>query len=202
MLELRFSQSHLVSASLNEECFISYQVIATANTWQKQCAYHALATLEVGGLSCIPVIEGATNPLINTAQRFQAWEAVHGVLPWQGVFAPYNATAEVSGFDPTSGTDPNRITKSAFLEGYPNTTTVSGKMAASFMVEQVHKYPGQVSIYAAGALTNIALAVRLDEHFAGLAKELVIMGGYVDVNMLQVRIPIYRLGLELTRLIG
>ena len=61
-------------------------------------------------------------------------------------------------------------------------------MAASFMVEQVHKYPGQVSIYAAGAMTNIALAVRLDEDFASLAKELVIMGGYVDVNMLQVSI--------------
>jgi len=77
--------------------------------------------------------------------------------------------------------------KSAFLEGFPsNETAVPGKMAASFMVEQVHKYPGQVSIYAAGALTNVALAVRLDEQFASLAKELVMMGGYLDVNMLQV----------------
>lgn len=54
------------------------------------------------------------------------------------------------------------------------------------MIESVHKYPGQVSIYAAGALTSIALAVRMDDEFASLAKELVIMGGYVDVNMLQV----------------
>jgi inosine-uridine nucleoside N-ribohydrolase len=35
-------------------------------------------------------------------------------------------------------------------------------------------------------LTNVALAVRLDAQFASLAKELVIMGGYLDVNMLQV----------------
>lgn len=54
------------------------------------------------------------------------------------------------------------------------------------MVEMVHKYPHQVSIYSAGALTNIALAVRMDPDFAFLAKELVIMGGYVDVNMYQV----------------
>lgn len=161
---------------------------ATSNTWQKECAYHALATLEVGNLSCIPVIYGATYPLINTAERFQAWEAVHGVLPWQGAFAPYNATAEAAGSDPTSGTDPNRISRSAFVEGFPNTTAVPGKQAASFMVEQVHKYPGQVSIYAAGAMTNVALAVRLDDAFASLAKELVVMGGYVDVNMLQVSI--------------
>jgi inosine-uridine nucleoside N-ribohydrolase len=74
----------------------------------------------------------------------------------------------------------------AFLEGFPNNTAVQGIAAAQFMVEQVKKYPGKVSIYAAGALTNVALAVRLDETFASLAKELVIMGGYVDVNMFQV----------------
>lgn len=138
-------------------------------------------------MSCIPVYYGSTYPLINTYERFQAWEAIHGDLPWQGVFAPYNATAEATGSDPTGNANyANRIAASAFLEGYPNTTAVSGKSAAQFMVEQVRKYPGQVSIYAAGAMTNVALAVRLDEEFASLAKELVIMGGYVDVNMYQV----------------
>lgn len=57
--------------------------------------------------------------------------------------------------------------------------------AAEFMVQQVRKYPGEVSIYSAGALTNIALAVRMDPSFASNAKELVIMGGYIDVNLLQ-----------------
>jgi inosine-uridine nucleoside N-ribohydrolase len=140
--------------------------------------------LEIGNLSCIPVYYGSTYPLINTYERFQAWEAVHGVLPWQGVFAPYNATAEATGSDPTAGTDPNRIAASAFPEGFPNITAVANKSAAAFMIEQVHKYPGQVSIYAAGAMTNVALAVRMDDQFASLAKELVIMGGYVDVGML------------------
>lgn len=53
------------------------------------------------------------------------------------------------------------------------------------MVQMVHNYPGHVSIYSAGALTNIALAVRMDPQFASLAKDLVIMGGYVDLNMLE-----------------
>lgn len=129
---------------------------------------------------------GATYPLINTYERFQAWESIHGVLPWQGVYSPYNATAEAAGSDPTSlSSDPNRIEASAFLEGFPNITAVVNKSAAAFMIEQVHKYPGQVSIYAAGAMTNVALAVRMDDQFASLAKELVIMGGYVDVNMYQ-----------------
>lgn len=53
------------------------------------------------------------------------------------------------------------------------------------MVEQVRKYPGEVMIYSGGALTNIALAVRMDPEFASLAKGLVIMGGYLDVTLLQ-----------------
>ena len=173
--------------------FFSYAVPATAfdtfldtaNSWQRQCAYHALANLEVGNLSCIPVYAGATYPLINTPVRFQAWESVHGKLPWEGAFASENVTAEALGNDPTSG-DPNRIVKAAFVEGFPNTKINHSTSAANFMVEMVHKYPHQVSIYSAGALTNIALAVRMDPDFAFLAKELVIMGGYVDVNMYQV----------------
>ena len=94
---------------------------------------------------------------------------IHGVLPWQGVFAPYNATAEALGSDPTAdSSDPNRISAGAFIEGYPNTTAVANKSAAAFMIEQVYKYPGQVSIYAAGAMTNVALAVRMDDNFASL----------------------------------
>ena len=145
---------------------------------------HALSSLEAGNLTCIPVYAGATWPLINTPHRFQAWEAIHGKLPWEGAFAPENRTAEAEGNDPTSG-NPNRIVKSALKEGVPTTRVNNSTYAANFMAEMVHKHPGQVSIYSAGALTNVALAVRMDPEFASLAKELVIMGGYVDGSMLR-----------------
>ena len=98
---------------------------------------------------------------------------VHGKLAWEGSFAPENLTYEALGNDPTSG-DPTRVSKAALYEGYPNTTFAS-KDAAWFMIQQVRKYPGQVSLYSAGALTNIALAIRMDPDFAKNAKELVIM---------------------------
>ncbi|KAI5310419.1 hypothetical protein KEM55_007302 [Ascosphaera atra] len=159
----------------------------TANTWSRQCAYHAQAYLEVGGLDkCIDVYEGATWPLLNTPERFHAWSNIHGKLPWEGAFAPYNKTAEEEGNDPTSGSDPFRVVKPALKEGFPKGTPKNSTPAAQIMIEAVHKYPGQVSIYSAGALTNVALAVRMDPTFASLAKELVIMGGYVDDNMLMV----------------
>ncbi|KAL0263379.1 hypothetical protein SLS55_002359 [Diplodia seriata] len=145
----------------------------TANTWALQTGLHGLATLEVGGLAdCVPVYKGADWPLLHTPER-------------EGAFAPENLTAEALGSDPTSGS-PTRISRAAFTEGFPNATFANDTNAAYFMVQQVRKYPGQVSIYSGGALTNVALAVRMDPEFASLAKELVIMGGYVDVNLLQV----------------
>jgi len=43
-------------------------------------------------------------------------------------------------------------------------------------VRMVHKYPHEVTIYAGGPMTNLALAISIDPTFAGLAKELVFMG--------------------------
>ncbi|KAI5363105.1 putative inosine/uridine-preferring nucleoside hydrolase domain, ribonucleoside hydrolase [Septoria linicola] len=156
----------------------------TANSWALQCGLHALATLEVGDLGCIPVYRGADYPILNRPGLLQSWEDVHGVLAWEGAFAPENATAEENGFDVTSG-NPDRIAKSAFKEGYPNITFASDISAAEFLVQQVRKYPGEISIWSGGALTNIALAARIDPNFAKNAKELVIMGGYLDANLLQ-----------------
>ncbi|KAI7776476.1 hypothetical protein LA080_005305 [Diaporthe eres] len=156
----------------------------TGDSWALQTSLHGLATLEVGSLSsCIPVYKGSDYPLVNTPELFQTWEDLHGDLPWQGAFAPENLTAEELGSDPTSG-DPEKIVKAAFNEGFPN-GTLAGNNSAAWMVEQVRKYPGEVMIFSGGALTNIALAVRLDPQFASLAKGLVIMGGYLDVTLLQ-----------------
>jgi len=119
-----------------------------------------------------------------TEERFNVWTELWGTLEWNGVFAPENLTLEAMGNDPTSG-DAGRISPSAFIEGYPNNTYIDAS-AAQFMIDEVFKYPGQVSIYAAGGLTNIALAVRMNASFASMARELVIMGAYVDLNMLQV----------------
>ena len=43
------------------------------------------------------------------------------------------------------------------------------------MIRMAHEHPHQVTIYGAGPLTNIAVAIELDPHFAEMAKELVIV---------------------------
>ena len=62
------------------------------------------------------------------------------------------------------------------VEGEPKTRALA-EAAANFLVRKVHEFPGEVTVLALGPYTNVALAVRLDDSFAGLAKELVLMGG-------------------------
>lgn len=53
--------------------------------------------------------------------------------------------------------------------------------AWDFMIEMVHKYPGQVTIMAIGACTNVAMACMLDPTFAENTAGIYYMGGAIDV---------------------
>ena len=60
-------------------------------------------------------------------------------------------------------------------EGNP-TTEAAEEDAAHFLIRQVRRHPGEVTIYAGGPLTNLALALAIDHEFPALTKELVVMG--------------------------
>jgi len=64
-------------------------------------------------------------------------------------------------------------------EGAPHTKPLD-EDAAHFLIRQVHAHPHQVTLYAAGPLTNIALALAVDAHFAELTEGIVIMGGSLN----------------------
>jgi len=64
-------------------------------------------------------------------------------------------------------------------EGAP-TLKASGEDAAHFMVRMVRQYPHEVTVYAAGPMTNLALAIALDPEFPSLTKELIVMGGSIN----------------------
>ena len=55
--------------------------------------------------------------------------------------------------------------------------------AVDFIIRMVHKYPGEVTLWAGGPLTNIALAIRQDPEVVSLAKQLVLMGSGFNVGM-------------------
>ncbi|MFT8856504.1 nucleoside hydrolase [Acetobacter orientalis] len=143
--------------------------------WQKEATAYALRGVEIANRPDVPVVAGATYPLLNTEKRTERWESLYGKLVWKGAWMkqwvektnqplpPYHAANSVP--DLPWG---NPKTKAA-----PET-------AVSFMLRMVHQYPGQVSIIECGPMTNLALAQKLDPEFASLAKELVYMGGSLN----------------------
>jgi inosine-uridine nucleoside N-ribohydrolase len=62
----------------------------------------------------------------------------------------------------------------------PATFAPEALSAAEFIVEQVNKYPNEVTLVPIGPLTNIALALELDPTIASKAKSVVLMGGAVQ----------------------
>jgi inosine-uridine nucleoside N-ribohydrolase len=55
----------------------------------------------------------------------------------------------------------------------------SDQFAAPFIIEQVRKYPGEVTLVAVGPLGNLAHVLELDPEIAKLVKQVVIMGGSI-----------------------
>ncbi|MBO1437915.1 nucleoside hydrolase [Meiothermus sp. CFH 77666] len=71
------------------------------------------------------------------------------------------------------------------LEG-PHLPTPTGQAepqhAVHFIIEQVLQHPGEVTLVPVGALTNIALAMRLEPRIIPQIREIVLMGGSIDIG--------------------
>lgn len=136
---------------------------------------HTLRFLEIIHRGDIPMIAGSNTPLIRTKAEMDIWQRQYGTLPYMG------AWADPKPGEPLIGS--NDI--SPMKEG-PTRLKVTQGVAAEYLIDQTKAHPGEIEILAAGPLTNLALAVRLDPGFASRVKTLVIMGGLVDANQLQI----------------
>lgn len=66
-------------------------------------------------------------------------------------------------------------------DGFATHTVVQRKGAVDFIVDTVKANPGEITILAIGPLTNIALAVRQNPEIVPLIKQIIYMGGAIDV---------------------
>jgi inosine-uridine nucleoside N-ribohydrolase len=144
----------------------------SGNVWANRATAMALRGLELTGHENVPVAKGATFPLLNSEARTDRWEALYGKLIWKGAFMKQWA-------EPTAQSAPEHHAPFAPVDlpwGNP-TLKALPEAAALFLIRTVRAHPHSVTVMACGPLTNLALAQRLDPEFAGLVKELVIMGG-------------------------
>jgi len=139
--------------------------VVTGDAWLKDEVAHTLRMLELVGRTDIPVAAGAEYPLVRTKEGTELWEQEFGSVPWVGAWTPRL-------YHP-----PDQLGK--MPEGLPKTAPLD-EDAAHFLVRMVRKYPHEVTIYAGGPMTNLALAISIDPEFASLAKELIFMGGSLN----------------------
>jgi len=141
--------------------------IVTGDGWRDEEVAHTLRMLELIGRTDIPVYAGARQPLLRTQQWTANWEKLYGKIVYHGAWDAPPAEHPATGV-PLSLPEGNPTAKAAEIS------------AADFLVRAVQEHPQEVTIYAAGPMTNIAQAILRDPLFAETAKELVIMGGSIN----------------------
>ena len=146
--------------------------MVSGNAWEPEEVRHTLRMLELIRRTDVRVVPGAIFPLIRTQQETELWMKLYGKVPWLGAFGDHKAGTGSADFHPAEVVPP-------LPEGEPATKPLD-EDAAHFLVRQVRAHPHQVTIYAAGPLTNIALAIAIDPHFAELTQGIVIMGGSLN----------------------
>ncbi len=139
--------------------------VVSGDQWRDEEVAHTLRLLEIIGRTDIPVVPGAVFPLVSSKAEMQRWEKLYGNVIYQGAW--------------NWGNVHEPFVVPPLPEGNP-TTKAANEDAAHFLIRMVHRYPHEVTIYAGGPLTNLALAIAIDPEFPKLAKELVMMGGGIN----------------------
>src|SRR5450432_3683131 len=158
--------------------------IVTGNAWRDEEVQHTLRMLELVGRTDVPVVPGAVFPLVRTQEETRLAAQLVGKAVWLGAWGqgPTTLVTTANGVVPV--TPEKQATYGPWeapplAEGEPHTRALD-EDAAHFLIRQVHAHPHEVTIYAAGPMTNIALAVAIDPQFAGLTKGIVLMGGSLN----------------------
>src|SRR5580692_10146823 len=140
--------------------------LVTGDAWLKQEMAFTLRLLELMGRTDIPVYPGAEFPMLNTKEewllRLQLYGG-HRADPWLGAFNRTNGgPGDIQPLPPPYDHFAN-------IDAQPD-------HAVRFIIKTVRENPGQVTIYAGGPLTNLALAIALAPDIVPLVPEVVFMG--------------------------
>jgi inosine-uridine nucleoside N-ribohydrolase len=157
--------------------------MVTGNAWRDEEMQHTLRMLELIGRTDVPVVPGAVFPLVRNQEETRIESQLFGKVVWLGAWGlgPMTLDQNARGVIGTSANPkahgPWEIPP--MPEGKPKTKALD-EDAAHFLIRQVHAHSHQVTIYAAGPFTNIALALAIDPHFAELTQGIVLMGGSLN----------------------
>ena len=137
--------------------------VTPGNVWPAQGAEYVFHILELLKRPQVPVFTGAETPLVNSAAMARETEKRWGALTYTGAFTQDPAAVKPAPGAQLTNRKPHR-------EG-----------AVAFLIAEVERYPGELTILAIGPMTNIALALRLKPEVETEIKQIVFMGGNIRV---------------------
>ncbi|WJF91542.1 nucleoside hydrolase [Paraburkholderia bonniea] len=143
--------------------------VVSGNQWLKQGVADALKSVERLGIDKqVGVYAGANYPLSHDFATVQRELAEYpGGDGYLGAWSKPEPQSESDLVAPP--------------DGFATHTQVQSKSAVDFIVETVKQNPGEVSLLAIGPMTNIALATSQHPEIVPLIKQIIYMGGAIDV---------------------
>jgi inosine-uridine nucleoside N-ribohydrolase len=144
-----------------EQVTVTGVTIVPGNVWAPQGAEYMLHILDLLRRPDLPVFTGAEVPLNNSVAMASEEERRWGKMEYIGAFAqePHAVVPAVGAR--LTGRKPHH------------------DAAVQFLISEIERRPGEVSILAIGPMTNIALALRLKPSIETKIKQIVFMGGNI-----------------------
>jgi purine nucleosidase len=137
--------------------------LVPGNVWAPQGAEYMFHILDLLKRVQVPVLEGARMPLVHTAAMAREAERRWGALAYTGAFAQDPLAVVPAPGARLTGRKPRRD-------------------AVAFLISEIERRPGEITILALGPMTNIALALRLRPDIETKIKRIVFMGGNISVS--------------------
>jgi inosine-uridine nucleoside N-ribohydrolase len=144
-----------------EQVSVTGVTVVPGNVWAPQGAEYMLHILDLLRRPDVPVYTGAEVPLNNSAAMAREEERRWGKLEYIGAFAQEPEAVIPAVGAKLTGRKPHRAA------------------AVQFLISEIERRPGEVSILAIGPMTNIALALRLKPSIETKIKQIVFMGGNI-----------------------
>ncbi len=138
--------------------------VVPGNVWADQGAEYMLHILDLLKRPQIPVYTGAQRPLVHTAAMAREYGRRWGGIEFTGAFAQNDPLAVI----PAPGC------KLSARKAHRET-------AVQFLISEIERQPGELTILAIGPMTNIAMALRMKPDIETKIKRIVFMGGNVKV---------------------
>jgi len=137
--------------------------VVPGNVWPAQGAEYMFHILNLLRRPEVPLLTGAMTPLVHTAAMARDAQRRWGKLQYIGAFAQDPAAVKPAPGARLTGRQPRHET------------------AVEFLISEIERHPGRVTILELGPMTNIALALRLKPEIETRIRRIVWMGGATGV---------------------